>query len=302
MVAKEDNPENEGLFETVGKTADMIGKTSVGKKIGTIFSVMLLALLSGGANMTIIDDYLNPEPAGPIGGCMNHAAVNYAPQATFDDGSCYFSQVIYGCTNSTAENYNEAATHDNGHCIYPDNNNNETVDEPVEGCTDPEAENYDSKAEEDDGSCEYEDDPEPEPEPDCQVEDLAFYPGWQDEDGNSTEYDIRNDSHYPLHLVVDIDTDCGDETIETLLYFDAASYATDEVFYKDYYFNVTGSEWDAFNLTMNETELNNTAGLYEIYVSLFADLDGDGEYDYYDYFYIEEIEVMFNDEEEEEDE
>ena len=42
MVAKEDNPEDEGLFETVGKTADMIGKTSVGKKIGTIFSVCYL--------------------------------------------------------------------------------------------------------------------------------------------------------------------------------------------------------------------------------------------------------------------
>ena len=299
MVAKEDNPENEGLFETVGKTADMIGKTSVGKKIGTVLSVLLLALLSGGANMTIIDDYLNPDPEGPIGGCMNHAAVKYAPQATFDDGSCYFSQVVYGCTNSTADNYNEAATHDNGHCVYPEDNTNQTV-EPKKGCTAPEADNYDDKAEEDDGACEYE--PDPEPEPDCQVDDLMFYAGWQDEDGNSTQYDIRNDSHYPMHLVVDVDTDCADETIEVLIYFDAVSNETNEVFYKDFYFNVTGSEWDAHNLTLNQTELNNTDGLYELYVSLLADLDGDGEYDYYDYFNIEEIEVIFNEEEEEDDE
>ena len=299
MVAKEDNPENEGLFETVGKTADMIGKTSVGKKIGTVLSVLLLALLSGGANMTIIDDYLNPDPEGPIGGCMNHAAVNYAPQATFDDGTCYFSQVVYGCTNCTADNYNEAGTHDNVHCVYPEDNTNQTV-EPKKGCTDPEAENYDDKAEEDDGSCEYE--PDPEPEPDCQVDDLMFYAGWQDEDGNSTQYDIRNDSHYPMHLVVDVDTDCNDETIEVLIYFDAVSNETNEVFYKDFYFNVTGSEWDAHNLTLNQTELNNTDGLYELYVSLLADLDGDGEYDYYDYFNIEEIEVIFNEEEEEDDE
>ena len=294
MVAKEDNPDNEGLFETVGKTADMIGKTSVGKKIGTVLSVLLLALLSGGANMTIIDDYLNPDPEGPIGGCMNHAAVNYAPQATFDDGTCYFSQVVYGCTNSTADNYNEAATHDNGHCVYPEDNTNQTV-EPKKGCTDPEAENYDDKAEEDDGSCEYE--PDPEPEPDCQVEDMMFYAGWQDEDGNSTQYDIRNDSHYPMHLVVDVDTDCADETIEVLIYFDAVSNETNEVFYKDFYFNVTGSEWDAHNLTLNQTELNNTDGLYELYVSLLADLDGDGEYDYYDYFGIDEVEVIFEEEE-----
>ena len=294
MVAKEDNPEDEGLFETVGRTADMIGKTSVGKKIGTVLSVLILALLSGGANLSIIDGYLNPDDEGPIGGCMNHAAVNYAPQATFDDGTCYFSQVVYGCTNSTADNYNEAATHDNGHCVYPEDNTNQTV-EPKKGCTDPEAENYDDKAEEDDGSCEYE--PDPEPEPDCQVDDLMFYAGWQDEDGNSTQYDIRNDSHYPMHLVVDVDTDCNDETIEVLIYFDAVSNETNEVFYKDFYFNVTGSEWDAHNLTLNQTELNNTDGLYELYVSLLADLDGDGEYDYYDYFGVDEVEVIFEEEE-----
>jgi len=294
MVAKEDNPEDEGLFETVGRTADMIGKTSVGKKIGTVLSVLILALLSGGANLSIIDGYLNPDEEGPIGGCMNHAAVNYAPQATFDDGSCYFSQVIYGCTNSTADNYNEGATHDNGRCVYPEDNTNQTV-EPKKGCTDPEAENYDDKAEEDDGSCEYE--PDPEPEPDCQVDDLMFYAGWQDEDGNSTQYDIRNDSHYPMHLVVDVDTDCNDETIEVLIYFDAVSNETNEVFYKDFYFNVTGSEWDAHNLTLNQTELNNTDGLYELYVSLLADLDGDGEYDYYDYFGVDEVEVIFEEEE-----
>ena len=83
--------EDEGLFETIGKTADMIGETSVGKKIGAVLSVMLLALLSGGANLAILDDYLNgEEEVGPEGGCMQHDATNYNPEATFDDGTCNF--------------------------------------------------------------------------------------------------------------------------------------------------------------------------------------------------------------------
>ena len=41
--------EDEGLFETVGRAADKIGETSMGKRIGAIFTVLLLAALSGGA-------------------------------------------------------------------------------------------------------------------------------------------------------------------------------------------------------------------------------------------------------------
>ena len=55
--SKKPEDEEEKLFETIGKAADKIGETQVGKKIGTILTVVLLALLSGGANMSIIHDY-----------------------------------------------------------------------------------------------------------------------------------------------------------------------------------------------------------------------------------------------------
>ncbi len=53
--------DEEKLFETIGKAADKIGETQVGKKIGTIITVLLLALLSGGANMTILHDFFNGD-------------------------------------------------------------------------------------------------------------------------------------------------------------------------------------------------------------------------------------------------
>ena len=68
--------EEEKLFETIGKAADKIGETQVGKKIGTIITVLMLALLSGGANMTILHDFFNGEDEGPIGGCMEDNATN----------------------------------------------------------------------------------------------------------------------------------------------------------------------------------------------------------------------------------
>ena len=83
--------DDEKLFETIGKAADKIGETKVGKKIGTILTIIMLALLSGGANMSIIHDYLNnDEEIGPVGGCLQVDATNYNPKATFDDGSCNF--------------------------------------------------------------------------------------------------------------------------------------------------------------------------------------------------------------------
>ena len=94
---KDDDDEN-GLFESVGKAADKISETSVGKKIGTVLTVILLAVLSGGANLTILDEYFNgEEDIGPIGGCQDPTATNYNSAATFEDGSCTFLVVIYGC-------------------------------------------------------------------------------------------------------------------------------------------------------------------------------------------------------------
>ena len=76
-MIKEGKDEDDGLFEQIGKTADKIGETKVGKKIGTVITIILLALLSGGANMTILSDYFNDDDDGPIGGCLQVDATNY---------------------------------------------------------------------------------------------------------------------------------------------------------------------------------------------------------------------------------
>ena len=49
-------------------------------------------------------------------GCTDSGALNYDPEATFDDGSCEYS--IYGCTDSEAVNYCEDCTDDDGSCVY----------------------------------------------------------------------------------------------------------------------------------------------------------------------------------------
>ena len=52
-------------------------------------------------------------------GCTNAAAINYNPEATVDDGTCYFNNSIKGCTDINALNYNPDATVDDGTCVYP---------------------------------------------------------------------------------------------------------------------------------------------------------------------------------------
>ena len=72
-----------------------------------------------------------------VEGCTENTALNYNPQANFDDESCEF---IYGCIDQEADNYNTEATTDDGSCIYY-------------GCMDPTAGNYDETANTDDGAC-----------------------------------------------------------------------------------------------------------------------------------------------------
>ena len=184
--------EEEKLFETIGKAADKIGETQVGKKIGTILTVIMLAILSGGANMTIISDYLNGEDDGPIGGCLQVDATNYNPKATFDDGTCNFLLIIYGCTNPESPNYNANATHDDGRCIVINDQPNEnatTHNETIYGCTDVDAVNFDDKANEDDGSCEYD-----EQQYECNLTQAEFYPGFYDNNtGNYTKFYIDSE-------------------------------------------------------------------------------------------------------------
>lgn len=60
---------------------------------------------------------INSECDEIIGGCTNPDAINYNPDATFDDGSCEWPYL--GCTDPEATNYNQWANTDDGSCVYP---------------------------------------------------------------------------------------------------------------------------------------------------------------------------------------
>ena len=290
--------EDEGLFETVGKAADKIGETPIGQKIGAILAVMLLALLSGGANLTILDNYFNQEEVGPIGGCLQVDATNYNPKATFDDGSCNFLIIIYGCTNPEAENYQPNATHDDGRCVVindnpngTNGNGNETA--PIYGCMDIEANNYDDKATEDDGSCDYEDEYEEEHGNHTTVH---FYPGWYNEEtDNMSVFSVDPDAN-GISVLTDIDTDCLDYNTSVLVYVDVWHEESGDYAWKDLYFTVNGIDWDDhwFNFTFEE--LNETEGTWSMWVALLNWNLEEEEYYYMQQFEIPMIRVEAPDE------
>ena len=236
--SKKPDDDDEKLFETIGKAADKIGETKVGKKIGTILTIIMLALLSGGANMTIISDYFNGEDdIGPVGGCLQVDATNYNPKATFDDGSCNFLIIIYGCTNPQAENYQVNATHDDGRCVVINDNPNGTANETaaIYGCMDMEANNYDDKATEDDGSCDYEDEYEEEHGNHTSVH---FYPGWYNEElDNMSVFWVDPDAD-GISVLTDIDTDCYDFNTSVLVYVDVWHEKSGEYAWKDIYLTI----------------------------------------------------------------
>jgi hypothetical protein len=275
--SKKPDDEEEGLFETIGKAGDKIGETKVGKKIGTILTVVMLALLSGGANMSIISDFFaDDEEIGPIGGCLQMDATNYNPKATFDDGSCNFLVIIYGCTNSEAENYNSQATHDDGRCVVINDipngtNGNETA--AIYGCMDTTANNYDDKATEDDGSCDYEDEYEEEHGNHTTVH---FYPGWYNEEtDNMTVFWVDPDAE-GISVLVDIDTDCYDYNTSVLLYVDVWNHVPEDTegeqqfAWKDINLTVEGMAWDLHWLNFTFEELNNTEGEWAMWVALLV--------------------------------
>ena len=120
------------------------------------------------------------KPEDEYGGCTDDTAINYDPNADYDDGSCEYQE---GCTQFGAINFNPNAIIDDGSCLFEITCYNcideaevtlEVTEEeystacigPIiveypdecpekEGCTDPDALNYDPLAEVDDGSCEY---------------------------------------------------------------------------------------------------------------------------------------------------
>ncbi len=270
----DDGKEDEGLFEKVGKAADAVGETKWGQKIGAILGVLMLALISGGANLTILDDYFNGDD-GPIGGCMQTDATNYNPDATFDDGSCNFLVIIYGCTNGEAENYNSQATHDDGRCIVINDNPNGTANETVAiyGCMDTTANNYDDKATEDDGSCDYEDEYEEEHGNHTSVH---FYPGWYNEEtDNASVFWVDPDAE-GISVLTDIDTDCYDYNTSVLLYVDVWNHVPEDTegeqqyAWKDLTMTVDGMAWDEHWLNFTFEELNNTNGTWSMWVALLV--------------------------------
>ena len=286
---KPDEEDEEKLFETIGKAADKIGETQVGKKIGTIITVVLLAILSGGANMSIIHDYFNgEEDIGPIGGCLQTDATNYNPQATFDDGSCNFLIIIYGCTNPEAENYDDQATHDDGRCVVLNDGNGSTNETAVYGCMDIDANNYDDKATEDDGSCDYEDEYE---EPECNSTSVLFYPGWYDQETENMSVYWVNETAEGISVLTDIDAECSDYNASVLVYVDVWHEESGDYNWTDIYLTVNGDNWDNhwFNFTFEE--LNETEGIWSMWVALLVWNEIDEQYIFQQQFEISEIRV-----------
>ena len=281
--------EEEGLFETIGKAGDKLGETKLGKKLGSILTVLILAFFGGGGDLSVLGDFLEQDDGKPKGGCTDPTAINYKIDADFDNGTCVFPPpVIYGCTNSDADNYNSQATHDNGRCQFlggPVDNgtSNQThTNETVYGCMDIEAENYNERAEEDDGSCEYE-------EYECTANQTYFYNGLQY--GNYSREDNS------LNITIDIDTDCDQDTLPVMVYYDIGHVKIEDnetvwngYMYNNYFFNVTGWEGNEYKLTSGPEYFTEPyTGWYMVYVNLYADYDRDGIYDYVNYFYIDEI-------------
>jgi hypothetical protein len=268
--------DDEGLFETVGKAADAVGKTRVGQKIGAILAVIMLAILSGGANLTILQEYFNGEDTGPIGGCKDPEATNYNSAATFEDGSCTFLVVIYGCTNSEAENYNSQATHDDGRCVVINDipngtNGNETA--AIYGCMDTTANNYDDKATEDDGSCDYEDEYE---EEHGNHTSAHFYPGWEGAAIDNVSVFWVDPDAEGISVLVDVDTDCYDYNTSVLLYVDVWNHVPEDTegeqqyAWKDINLTVEGMAWDEHWLNFTFEELNETEGTWSMWVALLV--------------------------------
>ena len=123
-------------------------------------------------------------------GCTDDAACNFNPEATDDDGTCWYAEMyydcdgnclndadadgvcdeleIFGCTDVEACNFDPEATELDDSCMYPemyydcdgnclnDADGDGVCDElEIYGCTDENAVNYNPEATEDDESCEY---------------------------------------------------------------------------------------------------------------------------------------------------
>ena len=283
--------EEEGLFETIGKAGEKLGENQLGKKLGSILTVLILAFFGGGGDLIAIQEIFGGEDESkPRGGCTDPTAINYKIDADFDNGTCVFPPpVVYGCTNPEATNYNSQATHDNGRCQFlggPIDNgtgNQTEEDDTIYGCMDIDASNYNDRAEEDDGSCEYDEEYE------CTANQTYFY--------NGMEYGNYSREYNSLNITVDVDTDCDQDTLPIMIGYDVSHMKVEDnetVFngymWNDNYFNVTGWEANEYPLHSGVDWFTEPyTGWYTIYVNLFADWNRNGEYEHVTWFIIEDI-------------
>jgi len=110
--------------------------------------------------------WTNPPVFENACGCVDSEALNFDPNAAYDDGSCAYA--VFGCVDAAACNFDVSATDDDGSCEYPepeydcDGNCLLDADEDgicdafeIPGCTDELALNFNPDATDDDGTCAY---------------------------------------------------------------------------------------------------------------------------------------------------
>ena len=66
-----------------------------------------------------------PVPMDTVPGCIDMLALNYVPEANFNDGSCVYP--VFGCTDVDASNYNPWAEADDGSCNINECSNGEAL-------------------------------------------------------------------------------------------------------------------------------------------------------------------------------
>jgi hypothetical protein len=168
------------------------------------------------------------------------------------------------------------ATHDDGRCVVLNDNdgNGSTNETAVYGCMDIDANNYDDKATEDDGSCDYEDEYE---EPECNSTSVLFYPGWYNQETENMSVYWVNETADGISVLTDIDAECSDYNASVLVYVDVWHEESGDYNWTDIHLTVNGDDWDNhwFNFTFEE--LNETEGIWSMWVALLVwdELDED---------------------------
>jgi len=94
-----------------------------------------------------------------------------------------------------------------------------------------------------------------------------------------------------ISVLTDIDTDCFDYSTSVLVYVDVWHEESGDYNWSDIYLTVNGEDWDYhwFNFTLEE--LNNTEGIWSMWVALLVWDDVDEEYYFQQQFDIPRIRV-----------